>query len=85
MNMIAGAGRVFWVFQKRLIYWDFQEQLSIGFTENGPKKRQNIQWAAVPWANMSEIRGEWPDWFEMIERQELNNHSLQLRHAKKHL
>ncbi len=29
-----------WVFQKLLIYWDFQAQPSIGFTENGPKKRK---------------------------------------------
>ncbi len=23
-----------------LIYWDFNAQLSLGFTENGPKKRK---------------------------------------------
>ncbi len=28
-----------WVFQKLLIYWDFHAQPSLGFTENGPKKR----------------------------------------------
>ena len=27
------------VFQKLLIYWDFHSQSSLGFTENGPKKR----------------------------------------------
>jgi len=29
-----------WVFQKLLIYWDFQAQPSLGLTENGPKKRK---------------------------------------------
>ncbi len=29
-----------WVFQKLLIYWDFHPQPSLGFTENGPKKRK---------------------------------------------
>ncbi len=29
-----------WVFQKLLIYWDFHTQPSLGFTENGPKKRK---------------------------------------------
>ncbi len=29
-----------WVFQKLLIYWDFHTQLSLGFTENGLKKRK---------------------------------------------
>ncbi len=29
-----------WVFQKLLIYWDFHSQPSLGFTENGLKKRK---------------------------------------------
>ncbi len=28
------------MFQKLLIYWDFHEQPSLGFTENGLKKRK---------------------------------------------
>ncbi len=42
-----------WVFQKLLIYWDFHAQPSLGFTENGPKKRKypNIR-AAVVWTKM---------------------------------
>jgi len=28
------------VFQQLLIYWDFHAQPSLGFTENGPKKRK---------------------------------------------
>ncbi len=27
-----------WVFQKLMIYWDFQTPPSLGFTEYGPKK-----------------------------------------------
>ncbi len=41
-----------WVFHKLLIYWDFHTQPSLGFTENGLKKR-NIQRAAVVWMKMS--------------------------------
>ncbi len=40
-----------WVFQKLLIYWDFNKQPSLGFTENGPKKRK-YEWAAVVWMKM---------------------------------
>ncbi len=29
-----------WVFKKMLIYWDFNAQPSLVFTENGPKKRK---------------------------------------------
>ncbi len=38
--MVVGADGLVWVFQKLLIYWDFHEQPSLGFTENGPKKRK---------------------------------------------
>ncbi len=31
------------VFQKLLIYWDFHTQPSLGFTENGPKKRKSSE------------------------------------------
>ncbi len=38
---------------------------------------------------MPEVRREWPDWFELIERQQYNsiqyNYSLQLRNAEKYL
>ncbi len=43
------------------------------FTENGLKKR-NTKWTAVVWTKnallMSEVRGEWADGLEMIERQQ---------------
>ncbi len=29
-----------WIFKKLLICWDFHAQPSLGFTENGPKKRK---------------------------------------------
>ncbi len=60
------------VFQKLLIYWDFQEP-SLGFTENGPKKRKYPVSGSCVDENtllMSEVRGEWTDWLEMIERQQ---------------
>ncbi len=62
-----------WVFQKLLIYWDFHAQPSLGFTENGPKKRKYPVSGSCVDENallMSEVRGEWADWLEMIERQQ---------------
>ncbi len=49
-----------WVFQKLLIYWDFHAQLSLVFTENGPKKRKYpVNGSCVAEnALMSEVRGE---------------------------
>ncbi len=62
-----------WVFQKLLIYWDFHPQPSLGFTENGLKKRKYPESSSCVDENallMSEVRGEWTDWLEMIERQQ---------------
>ncbi len=59
-----------WVFQKLLIYWDFHTQPSLGFTENGPKKRKYPVSGSCVDENallMSEVRGEWADWLEMKE------------------
>ncbi len=39
-KLVVGARRAVWVFQKLLIYWDFHVQPSLGFIENGPKKRK---------------------------------------------
>ncbi len=61
------------VFQKLLIYWDFHAQPSLGFTENGLKKRKYPVSGSCVDENallMSEVRGEWADWLEMIERQQ---------------
>ncbi len=38
--MVVGADGLVWVFQNLLIYWDFHAQPSLGFIENGPKKRK---------------------------------------------
>ncbi len=54
-------------------YWDFQAQPSLGFTENGPKKRKYpVSGSCVDESAllMSEVRGEWTDWLQMIERQQ---------------
>ncbi len=62
-----------WVFQKLLIYWDFHAQPSLGFKENDPKKRKYPVSGSCVDENallMSEVRGEWADWLEMIERQQ---------------
>ncbi len=49
-------------------------QPSLGFTENGPKKKIFSEtWGSCVDENallMSEDRGEWTDWLEMIERQQ---------------
>ncbi len=39
-EMVVGARRLVCVFKKLLIYWDFYAQPSLGFIENGPKKRK---------------------------------------------
>ncbi len=47
--------------------------ISTGFTENGPKKRKYPVSGSCVDENallMSEFRGEWADWLEMIERQQ---------------
>ncbi len=44
---------------------------SLGFTENGPKKRKYPVSGSCVAENallMSEARGEWADWSETIER-----------------
>ncbi len=50
-----------WVFQKLLIYWDFLTQPSLGFTENGLKKRKypvSYNCGDENALLMSEVRGE---------------------------
>ncbi len=71
--MVVGADALVCVFQKLLIYWDFHTQPSLGFTENGLKKRKYPVSGSCVDENallMSEVRGEWTDWLEMIERQQ---------------
>ncbi len=49
----------------------FSRSTISGFTENGPKKRKYPVSGSCVDENallMSEVRGEWKDWLEMIER-----------------
>ncbi len=72
-GMVVGADGLIWVFQKLLIYWDFHAQLYLAFTENDPKKSKYPVSGSCVDENallMSEVRGEWTDWLEMIERQQ---------------
>ncbi len=39
-GMVVVPDGLIWEFQKLLIYWDFHAQPSLGFTENGSKKRK---------------------------------------------
>ena len=64
------------VFQKLLIDWDFHTQPSIGFTGNGPKRGNYPVSGSSLRENallMPEVRRERPDWFKVIERQQLLN------------
>ena len=58
-----------------MIHWDFHAEPSLGFTENSPKKRKYQVSGSCVDENallMSEVRGEWAEWFQMINS---NNHS----------
>ena len=53
---------------------DVLGQPSRGLTENGPKKRKYPVSGSCVDENallISEVRGEWAEWFEMIEGQQL--------------
>ncbi len=56
------------------------------FTENDPKKRKYPVSSSVNENAllMSEARGEWADWLEIIESNS-SKHSLQPRYAEDHL
>ncbi len=72
-GMVVGARGAGLSISKLLIYWDFHTQPSLGFTENGPKKRKYPVSGSCVDENgllMSEVRGEWTDWLEMIKRQQ---------------
>ncbi len=72
-GMVFGA-RWAWseYFRNRLIYWDFQAQSSLGFIENGLKRRIYLTSDSSVDKNtllMPEVSGKWTDWFESIECQ----------------
>ncbi len=61
MEWLLVSGELVWVFQKMLIYLDFYAQPSLGFTENGPKKRKYPVSGSCVDENallMSEVRGD---------------------------
>ncbi len=57
-GMVVGARRAALSISQTADLLGFHTQPSLGFTENGPKKRK------YP------VSGEWADWLEMIERQQ---------------
>ncbi len=73
MEWLLVSDGLVWVFQKLLIYWGFHTQSSLGFTENGPKKKTYPVSGSCVDENdllMSEVGGEWADWLNMLERQQ---------------
>ncbi len=61
------------IFQKLLIYWDFHTQtISRVYREWSEKRKYPVNDSCVDENAllMSEVRGEWADWLEMIEKQQ---------------
>ncbi len=73
-GMVVGARRAGLSISKTTdLLGFFHAQPSLGFTENGPKKRQYPVSGSCVDENallISEVRGECADWLEMIERQQ---------------
>lgn len=57
-----------WVFQKPLIYWDFPTQLWGLQRMKNKKQRARVNPQGENASLLLEIRGEWPDVFELIGR-----------------
>ncbi len=72
-GMVVGARRAGLIISKTTDLLGFScTQPSLGFTEYGPKNRKYSVSGSVDENAllMSEVRGEWADWLEMIERQQ---------------
>ena len=72
-GMVVGARRAGLSISETADLLGFSLQPSLGFTENGPKKNKYPVSGSSVGGNallMPEVRGEWPDWFELIERQQ---------------
>ncbi len=72
-GMVVGVRQAGLSISKSADLLGFHAQPSLGFTENGPKKRKYPVSGSCVDENallMSEVRGEWADWLEMIERQQ---------------
>ncbi len=72
-GMVVGARRTGLSISKTADLLGFSHTTISRFTENGPKKRKYQVSGSCVDENallMSEVRGEWTDWLEMIERQQ---------------
>ena len=70
-GMVVGARRA--VFQKLLIYWDFHAHTTISRVYREWSEKEKISSGSCVDENallMSEVGGEWAEWFEMIERRQ---------------
>ncbi len=71
--MVVGARRAGLSISQTTDLLGFSHTTISRFTENGPKKRKYPVSGSCVDENvllMSEDRGEWTDWLEMIERQQ---------------
>ncbi len=72
-GMVVGARWAGLSISKTADLLAFSRQPSLEFTENGLKKRKYPVSGSCVDENallMSEVRGEWPDWLEMMKRQQ---------------
>ncbi len=72
-GMVVGARRTGLSISNTADLLGFSHTTISRFTENGPKKRKYPVSGSCVDENalvMSEVRGEWTDWLEMIERQQ---------------
>ncbi len=71
-GMVVGVRRAGLSISQTADLLDFHAQPSLGFTKNGLNKRKYPVSGSCVDENallMSEVRGEWANWLEMIERQ----------------
>ncbi len=72
-GIVVGSRRAGLSISKTADLLGFSHTTISRFTENGPKKRKYPVIGSCVDENallMSEVRGEWADWLEMIERQQ---------------
>ncbi len=58
MEWLLVPDELVWVFKKLLIYWDFHTQPSLGFTENGLKKKISSERQLCGWKCLVDVRGQ---------------------------
>ncbi len=72
-GMVVGARRAGLSISKTADLLGFSRTAISRVYKNGPKKRKypvSCSWVDENALLMSEVRGEWADWLEMIERQQ---------------